>query len=163
MPVSRSCSWCHEMNPAHERYCRSCSHEAHAARLDCRCDRCAAARHRAVTAAPPVPLGGAIAEVLAALRRGDTYPLPQPEEATMPRKRKSAAAPDPAPETRDVKRTPVPADLADKIRAFDEAMLATFGFDTCYVVMARDGIVAASNERDGYLPPIVAQAPPASN
>jgi hypothetical protein len=105
----------------------------------------------------PTPLGGAIAEALAALRRGDT---PNHSESTMTRKHNTENVPDPTPVTRDVKRTPVSADLAEKIRAFDEAMLATFGFDLCYIVMARDGIVAASNSRDGYLSPIVEPATP---
>lgn len=161
MFISGLCSWCDRMNPSSERFC-SCGHEAHVGRLDCRCGRCVAARHRTATAAPPVLLGGAIAEALAALRRGDPRPLPQPED-DMARKRKTAAAPEPAPETRDVKRTPVPADLADKIRSVDEALLTAFGFDLCYLILARDGIIAASNARDGYLPPIVAPAPPASN
>lgn len=68
--------------------------------------------------------------------------------------------PDPAPITRDVKRTPVSANLAEKLRAADEALMAEFGFDLSYIVMARDGIVAASNSRDGYLPPLVASATP---
>ena len=67
---------------------------------------------------------------------------------------------DPTPVTRDVKRTPVSTDLAEKLRAADEALMAEFGFDLSYVVMARDGIVVASNSRDGYLPPLVAPATP---
>lgn len=63
--------------------------------------------------------------------------------------------PDPAPVTRDVKRTPVPANIAEQVRALDDALQTVFGFDLCYVVLARGGIVAASNARDGYLPPIV--------
>ncbi len=71
-----------------------------------------------------------------------------------------ANPPDTAPVTRDVKRTPVSADLAEKLRAADEALMAEFGFDLSYVVMARDGIVAASNSRDGYLMPLVIPATP---
>ncbi len=70
------------------------------------------------------------------------------------------SVPDPAPVTRDVKRTPVSVDLAEKLRAADEALMAEFGFDLSYVVLARDGIVAASNSRDGYLPPLVVPATP---
>jgi hypothetical protein len=146
------------MNPVAERYCHSCGHEAHVARLDCQCPRCSTARRRAAAADSPTPLGGAIVEALAALRRGSTSN--HSEESAMTRKRNTENVPDPTLVTREVKRTPVTADLAEKIRAFDEAMLATFGFDVCYVVMARDGIVAASNSRDGYLPPIVAPAAP---
>ncbi len=38
--LERSCSWCHEMNSAAERYCQSCGHEAHVCRMDCRCKQC---------------------------------------------------------------------------------------------------------------------------
>ena len=71
----------------------------------------------------------------------------------------NANAPDPAPVNREWKRTPVSAELAALIRTLDEALQATFGFDLCYVVMARDGIIAASSAVHGYLPPIVAPAP----
>ena len=37
--VSRSCGFCHTVNPSTERWCRECGHEAHVARLACRCGR----------------------------------------------------------------------------------------------------------------------------
>lgn len=67
----------------------------------------------------------------------------------------NATSPDTAPVTRDVKRTPVPANIAEMVRTLDAALQTVFGFDLCYVVLARGGIVAASNARDGYLPPVV--------
>jgi hypothetical protein len=36
----RSCGWCHALNPATERYCKDCGHEAHVSRMECRCPRC---------------------------------------------------------------------------------------------------------------------------
>jgi hypothetical protein len=41
MRTSRSCSWCHAINPTTQRFCKDCSHEAHVPRMDCRCSRCA--------------------------------------------------------------------------------------------------------------------------
>ncbi len=35
----RSCSFCGALNPVAQRYC-GCGHEAHAARLACRCPTC---------------------------------------------------------------------------------------------------------------------------
>lgn len=64
--------------------------------------------------------------------------------------------------TREWKRTPVAAELVAIINSLDDALQAAFGFDLCYVVMARDGIIAASSAVHGYLPPITAPAPPAS-
>lgn len=72
-----------------------------------------------------------------------------------------APAPDPAPVTREWKRTPVSAELSALVHALDEALQATFGFDLCYVLLARDGIIAASSSVHGYMPPIVAPASPA--
>jgi hypothetical protein len=40
MRVEHSCSWCHAMNPTTRRYCRECGHEAHVARMECRCPKC---------------------------------------------------------------------------------------------------------------------------
>ena len=57
----------------------------------------------------------------------------------------NANSPDAATAAREWKRTPVSADLAAMIRALDEALFTTFGFDQCYVLMARDGIIAASS------------------
>jgi hypothetical protein len=153
------------MNPATERYCRSCHHEAHVARLDCQCPRCVTARHRAATVGPPVPIPAAIAAAIAALRsRVDAPDLPTDGpaaiegESIMPRKNNNA--PNDAPVTREVKRTPVSADLAEKIRALDETLLATYGFDLCYAIWAREGLIAASNAKDGYVTPLVAPAVP---
>jgi hypothetical protein len=143
------------MNPASERYCRSCGHEAHVARLDCLCPRCATARRRAAAADAPTPLGGVIAEALAALRGGNT-PIPS-EEVTMSRKRKTATTPDPTPVPRDVPRTPVSAKLAEIIRAMDNALLELYGpyAAFAYHVWIGDGLAAASNATFGFVPPIV--------
>ena len=169
MMISRSCSWCHSTNPASERYCRSCQHEAHVARLDCQCPRCATARRRATGTDTPVPLADFIARALSALRSqspATDHPAdlsPDPERRSdMPARKNhaNANAPDPAPVNRDVKRTPVSAELAALIRTLDKALQATFGFDLCYALMARDGIIAASSAVHGYMPPIVAPASP---
>ena len=72
----------------------------------------------------------------------------------------NANAPDTAPATREVKRTAVSADLAAMLRALDDALFATYGFDQCYVVMARDGIIAASSSVHGHMSPVIAPAPP---
>jgi hypothetical protein len=44
--TSRSCSWCHRMNDADSRFCQECGHEAHVARLACRCRQCVAVAPR---------------------------------------------------------------------------------------------------------------------
>lgn len=46
MLVSRSCSWCHELNPASERWCANCGHAAHKCRLECDCPECETQRRR---------------------------------------------------------------------------------------------------------------------
>jgi len=57
----RSCSWCHTLNAATERYCTECGHEAHGTRRECRCPRCGRS---------PAPITAQDVEaVLAALRR----------------------------------------------------------------------------------------------
>jgi hypothetical protein len=43
MTPGSSCSWCHAWNPATERYCQECGHEAHVPRMCCRCPRCSRA------------------------------------------------------------------------------------------------------------------------
>lgn len=35
-----TCSWCHAPNPTSQQYCSTCSHEAHVARMECRCPAC---------------------------------------------------------------------------------------------------------------------------
>jgi len=160
--VSRSCSWCHQMNPASERFCRSCCHEAQVARLDCRCGRCLAARHRVATATPPVPLGGVIAETIAALRRGESQPSPRQEEVTVTRKHNAATAPDSAPAAVGTTRTPVSAKLAAAIRTMDDLLMDEFGpyAAFAYAVMGGDGLIAASNAKHGVVAPVVAESGP---
>lgn len=71
--------------------------------------------------------------------------------------------PDTSPVTREVARTPVSAKLAGIIRELDEALMAEFGaFAFAYAIMAGDGLAAASNARDGFVPPIPAPVPPES-
>lgn len=65
-----------------------------------------------------------------------------------------------APHTREVKRTAASSDLAAKIRAVDAALEAEFGSDFAFVILARGALVAASNAKDGVVPPVV--APPAT-
>ncbi len=55
----------------------------------------------------------------------------------------------------NVVTVPVSADLAAKIRAVDAGMEAEFGNDFAYGIMANGGLVAASNAKDGYVPPAV--------
>ena len=43
MFVSLSCSWCHAINASDALFCKQCGHEAHKARLHCRCPKCVAA------------------------------------------------------------------------------------------------------------------------
>jgi hypothetical protein len=60
-----------------------------------------------------------------------------------------------APVTREIKRTPVSAELAAKIRDLDAALTDEFGLDVAWVLLARDGVVASSNAKHGILPPVV--------
>ena len=159
--IYRTCSWCHSTNAETERWCQSCRHEAHAARLDCTCPRCSRARRRAVAGdapAPPVPV---LTEVLNRLRQGaaqeDDSPTDgaaNPEgDVAMPRKSKVIV-----PVTREVTRTPVSPALAAAIRHMDDLLVAEFHLDVAYCLLARGSVVAASNSRDGYLPPVVNEA-----
>lgn len=68
----------------------------------------------------------------------------------MPRKRSKVTAP----VTREVRRTPVSADLAAKIRAVDAALEAEFNLDFAFAILARGALVAASNAKDGVVPPL---------
>lgn len=69
-------------------------------------------------------------------------------------------APDTAPVTREVTRTPVSAKLADIIRALDDTLMAEHGaFAFAYAILVGDGLAAASNARDGFVPPVIAPAP----
>jgi hypothetical protein len=58
----------------------------------------------------------------------------------------------------ETKRTPVSAKLAEAIRRMDDLLQTEFGFDLAYCILAHGLIVAASNSRDGYVPPVVAPA-----
>lgn len=73
----------------------------------------------------------------------------------MPRKSKVVA-----PVTREVARTPVSPDLAAKIRAVDAALEAEFSLDFAFAILARGALVAASNAKDGVVPPVVATDAP---
>ena len=173
MLISRSCSWCDHMVPSTARSCPACGHES-GPRMLCRCPKCNRSRRLVTTVTDtPVPLADLIARALSALRSqspatdhpADLSPDPERRLAMPARKNKAttnanANAPDAAPVTREWKRTPVSVELAALIRALDEALQATFGFDLCYVVMARDGIIAASSAVHGYMPPIVAPTSP---
>ena len=74
----------------------------------------------------------------------------------MPKKNKNT--PDPALVTREVVRTAVSPKLAGIVRALDDALLDEFGpyAAFAYVLMGGDGLIAASNARDGFVPPVVA-------
>ena len=163
MLISRSCSFCQEMNPASERYCHSCRHEAHVARLDCQCRRCLRARHRAATAETPVTLADVIASAIAAIgprggqrespAEGASNPEGVPDMTTT---RKNV--PDPAPVTREVSRTPASPALAAAIREMDAELVAAHGCDFAYAVLAGGLLVASSNAVHGYVPPVVIDA-----
>lgn len=64
---------------------------------------------------------------------------------------------DPAAETvpREAAGVEVPAGLAAAIREADGRMIAEFGANMAWVVLALDKTVAASNGRDGFVPPRV--------
>jgi hypothetical protein len=115
-----------------------------------------------------VPLADVIARAIAALRSlpdasdrlAALSPLTE-RRIAMTTKNDNANAPDTDRVTREVVRTPVSPKLAEIIRALDDTLMAEFGsFAFAYAIMAGDGMAAASNARDGYLPPIVAPAPP---
>lgn len=154
MITSRSCSWCHTSNLATTRYCENCHHEAHVARLDCSCPRCATTRKSVSASLAPMPIASIVDEAIAGLRglvRSDCKPT------TTPNKPNSETIT--SPKTREFTRTPVSDELATKIRAFDQGLMAEFG-PVCfaYSIIANDGLVAASNSRDGFVEPLVATA-----
>jgi hypothetical protein len=154
------------MVPETHTYCPKCGHQAHVCRLDCMCPKCARARRLAATAEVPAPLAPAITAALAALRRGaaqhqDDCPVnetPNPEgSVTMSDETPKATAP----YTRELKRTPVSPKLAAAIRTVDELLVAELGNDFAYAVLGRGLLIAASNSKDGVVPPAVAtDAPP---
>jgi hypothetical protein len=117
----------------------------------------------------PAPLADVIARALAALRShppatdlADLSPHPE-RRIAMTANGDNRDTPDTAPVTREVARTPVSAKLAGIIRELDDALMAEFGpFAFAYAILAGDGLVAASNARDGFVPPTVAPAPPES-
>lgn len=156
MLTSRSCSWCHRMNPTTVQFCADCGHQAHASRLDCQCGRCVLGRRHAATTPAPVPLTGEIARMVAMIRLGVYAPLNQSEEEAMNREEE----PVPSHASAETPRTPVSKELAEAIRRMDDLLQAEFGFDLAYCILARGLIVAASNSRDGYVPPTVATATP---
>ena len=169
MLISRSCSWCDRMNFATTRFCEKCGHSAHLPRLCCECPRCATARRRAASTAPPVPLPAILAAALAALRaRADIPDRPEDRPATAEKRTAMSAdnenSPAPAPVTREVTRTPVSAKLAGIIRQLDDTLMAEHGaFAFAYAILVEDGLAGASNARDGFVPPIVAPAPQSGN
>src|SRR5206468_12499093 len=92
----------------------------------------------------------------------DLFPHPE-RRIAMTTNSDNRDTPDTAPVTREVARTPVSAKLAGIIRELDEALMAEFGaFAFAYAIMAGDGLAAASNARDGFVPPTVAPALPGS-
>ena len=163
MLTSCSCSWCHRMNPVTTQLCEGCGHQAHASRLDCQCGRCTLGRRRAATMPTPVPLTEEIARMIATIRLGvyapeklTAEPLNQSEAAMKPEENPvTAHAND------ETKRTPVSKELAEALRRMDDLLQSEFGFDLAYCILARGLIVAASNSRDGYVPPVVPRATPA--
>ncbi len=142
MFTSRSCSWCHNLDPPTVRTCSECGHDAHEARLSCSCPRCALARHKATFGDLAVPLAELVAEALAGLRQKTTHESePTGENCT----------------TWEFPRAEVSPTLAALIRTIDAAMIDEFGADGfAFAIMVDDGIVAAHNARDGFVMPIVA-------
>jgi hypothetical protein len=156
MLMSRSCSWCGRMNSTTVQFCEDCGHQAHASRLDCQCGRCVLGRRRAAITPAPVPLTDEIARMVATIRLGVYAPLNQSEEEPMKPDGETGTSPANA----ETKRTPVSKELAEAIRRMDDLLQAEFGFDQAYCILARGLIVAASNSRDGFVPPTVATATP---
>jgi hypothetical protein len=157
------CSWCESFNTVGgPPQCQTCGHDAFQPRMCCGCSRCSLARRRAAASDAPAPLVPAITEALNRLRP-EVAPgrpaagTPNPEEdEAMSRTPKKVTAP----VTREVKRTPVSAELAAKIRDVDAALEAEFNLDFAFVILARGNLVAASNARDGVVPPTVATDTP---
>ena len=172
MLTSRSCSWCGHMVPSTARSCSVCGHDS-GPRMLCRCPRCNRTRRLVASDTgtdTPVPLADLIARAIAALRSqppttdhlADLSPHLE-RRIAMTANNDNPNAPDTAPVTREVARTPVSAKLAEIIRALDESLMAEFGpFAFAYAILAGDGLAAASNARDGFVPPIVVPAPPES-
>lgn len=65
-----------------------------------------------------------------------------------------------APYTRELKRTPISPKLAAAIRAVDELLVEELGNDFAYAVLGRGLLIAASNSKDGVVPPVVATDDP---
>lgn len=65
-----------------------------------------------------------------------------------------------APHTRALKRTPVSPKLAAAIRTVDELLVAELGNDFAYAVLGHGCLIAASNSKDGIVPPVVATDAP---
>lgn len=155
MLISRSCSWCHEMNPATERYCRACQHEAHVCRMDCACPRCFRARRAAgvapTTLADVIEAGGGPLRLFAAAPEVQAGVNSDPDATKFDAPRS------------EVKRTPIRADLAEVICLLVETLVAEFGFDLFLLIRVGDGLVAASNATDGYVLPVVAPDPPTAH
>ncbi len=155
--ISRMCSHCDTMVSETLTDCPKCGHQPHVARWDCLCPKCARARRRASAPDAPAPIAPTSTEAINRLRRSaDTDaasdPLNPEGSDAMPKKKTPATA---APITREIKRTPVSDDLAAKIRAVDAGLEAEFHLDFAFVILARGNVVAASNARDGVVPPVV--------
>lgn len=159
MLTSVMCSWCHTMNLVGGLpQCRSCGHDAFQPRMSCGCPRCESARRRAASPDAPAPLAPAVTEALTRLRRGadedasfaDGPAKPEGDPAMSNEPKKVIA-----PVTREIKRTPVSAELAAKIHDLDAALTAEFGLDVAWVLLARDSVIASSNAKHGVLAPVV--------
>ncbi len=170
MLISRSCSWCDQMNFATTRFCEKCGHSASLPRFCCDCPRCATARRRAASTAPLVPLPAILAAALAALRARASAPDrpvdgPSNVEGRNAMSAKHENSPDPAPVTREVSQTPASPARAAAIRQMDAELVAAHGHDFAYAVLAAGSLVAASSAVHGYVPPVVtdtAAGPPDS-
>lgn len=159
MLTSAMCSWCDTMNLVGGLpQCRQCGHDAFRARVECCCPRCESSRRRASSPDAPAPFAPAITEALTRLRRGANQD-DRPVEGTANPEGEAAVSKEPkkvtAPDTREIKRTPVSPDLAAKICDLDAALTAEFGLDVAWVLLARDGVIASSNASHGVLSPVV--------
>ena len=113
----------------------------------------------AATMPAPVPLTDEIARLVATIRLGvgaTEGPAPLPTTRSEEGAMKTDDEPGISPANAETRRTPVGPELADAIRRMDDLLQAEFGFDLAYCILARGAVVAASNSRDGYLPPTVA-------
>ena len=157
--IYHTCSFCHELVLMTQPYCPKCCHEAHVARLDCKCPQCTWAKRmvsQAKSEHSPLPISSVIDAFLTDLRNRIHC---QTELAMTPAlEGRSEMKPD-ATQATPQNLIVVSEKLATAIRVVDDGLVAEFGNDFAYVIRARGGLIAASNANDGFVPPTVASNP----